>query len=250
MPVPTTPLTARVLLRDRAFTALRDAIVDGTLKPGERLRESELQEWIGVSRTPIREALMRLERSGLVITRPGRSTSVSALDATAVRDAQPVVAAMHELAVRLAVPVLDADRLAAMRTANEAFAAALERGDTGAALAADDALHQVCVSAASNTVVTEVLEQYSPLLRRIERVRFSSAAGLESVALHHRMIDACAAGDTATAAAVAHTTWMALAGSPAEHRAPSGHPAPPVPPASPASPAPAVSGGHGLVHAH
>ncbi|MFF5565398.1 GntR family transcriptional regulator [Streptomyces sp. NPDC012623] len=241
MPVPTTPLTARVLLRDRAFVALRDAIVDGTLRPGERLREGELREWIGVSRTPIREALMRLERSGLVITRPGRSTTVSELDATAVRDAQPVVAAMHELAVRLAVPVLDADRIAAMRTANETFAAALERGDTDAALTADDALHQVCVTAASNTVVTQVLDQYSPLMRRIERARFSSAAGLESVALHRRMIDACAAGDTALAAAVARTTWMTLPGPPA------GQPGPPVPAVSRA---PAVSGGHGLVRVH
>ncbi|AXG76504.1 GntR family transcriptional regulator [Streptomyces paludis] len=231
MPVPTTPLAARVLLRDHAFTALRDAIVDGTLRPGEQLREGELREWIGVSRTPIREALMRLERCGLVVTRPGHSTTVSALDATAVRDAQPVVAAMHALAVRLAVPVLDADRVAAMRTHNEAFAAALERGDTDAALAADDALHEVCVTAAGNTVVGEVLEQYSPLLRRVERTRFSSAAGLESVALHRRMIDACAAGDPATAADLAHTTWMTLADAPS------------------AQPAAAVSGGHGLVRA-
>ncbi|MEV7086021.1 GntR family transcriptional regulator [Streptomyces sp. NPDC093085] len=226
MPVPETPLTARVLLRDRAFTALRDAIVDGTLRPGEQLREGELERWIGASRTPIREALMRLERSGLVVTRPGRSTRVSELDATAVRDAQPVVAALHELAVRLATPVLGPAEIAAMRSANEAFAAALERGDVAGALAADDALHQVCVTAAANTVVTEVLDQYGPLLRRVERVRFSSAAGLGSVALHDRMIDACATGDTATAAGVAHATWMTLA-----------EPAP----------EPVVSGGHGLV---
>ncbi|MFJ2112626.1 MULTISPECIES: GntR family transcriptional regulator [unclassified Streptomyces] len=229
MPVPTAPLTARVLLRDRAFIALRDAIVDGTLRPGEQLRESELQSWIGVSRTPIREALMRLERSGLVVTRPGQSTTVSALDARVVRDAQPVVAAVHALAVQLATPVLTPDRIAAMRAYNEAFAEALERGDTAAALAADDALHQVYVTAAANTVVTEVLEQYSPLLRRVELLRFSSEAGLDSVLLHHRMIDACVAGEAETAARVAHTTWMTLADE---------------------DPEPTVSGGHGLVHTH
>ncbi|MFC9425868.1 GntR family transcriptional regulator [Streptomyces sp. NPDC056987] len=228
MPIPDTSLAGRVLLRDRAFTALRDAIVDGTLRPGEQLRESELERWIGVSRTPIREALMRLERSGLVVSKPGRSTRVSALDDRAVRDAQPVVAALHELAVRLATPALTPADIEAMRAGNAAFAAALERGDVTAALAADDALHQICVTAASNTVVTEVLDQYAPLLRRVERVRFSSAAGLGSVALHDRMIDACAAGDAATAAAFAHMTWMTLAGT---------------------GPAPEVSGGHGLVRA-
>lgn len=234
MPVPATPLAARVLLRDRAFIVLRDAIVDGTLKPEEQLREAELQRWIGVSRTPIREALMRLERCGLVVTKPGQSTTVSALEAAVVQDAQPVVATMHELAVRLATPLLDAAHVAAMRKENEAFAAALRRGDVSAALAADDALHQVCVAAASNTIVSEVLDQYSPLLRRVERVRFSSEAGLGSVALHDRMIDACAAGDATTAATVAHTTWMTLAD---EH--PTGHP--------PEHPTPVISGGHGLV---
>ncbi|MFE4059705.1 GntR family transcriptional regulator [Streptomyces sp. NPDC059096] len=230
MPIPDTSLTSRVLLRDRAFTALRDAIVDGTLRPDEQLRESELERWIGVSRTPIREALMRLERSGLVVSRPGRSTRVSSLDAGAVRDAQPVVAALHELAVRLAVPVLAPADIEAMRAENEAFAAALERGDVTGALAADDALHRICVTAAANTVVTDVLDQYAPLLRRIERVRFSSSAGLGSVALHDRMIDACATGDAATAASVAHTTWMTLADADPD-----------------ADPDPAVSGGHGLV---
>ncbi|WP_394255868.1 GntR family transcriptional regulator [Pseudoclavibacter helvolus] len=101
MPVPhARAVVTRTLLRDRAYEVLRDAIVDGTLAPGEQLREHELQEWIGVSRTPVREALMRLERAGLVSTRPGHSTSVVPLDDVRVDEAVPVVAAMHALAAR------------------------------------------------------------------------------------------------------------------------------------------------------
>jgi DNA-binding GntR family transcriptional regulator len=89
----------RSLLRDDVYTRLRDAIVDGTLTPGEQLRDNELAVWLGVSRTPVREALLRLGQAGLVVTAPGRSTSVSTLDARAIREAQAVVAAMHRLAV-------------------------------------------------------------------------------------------------------------------------------------------------------
>ena len=66
MPVPQiSGAPARELLRDNVYASLRDAIVDGTLAPGERLRDTEIEAWLGVSRTPIREALLRLERAGL-----------------------------------------------------------------------------------------------------------------------------------------------------------------------------------------
>ena len=78
---------------------LRDAIVDGTLAPGEVAARHELATWLGVSRTPVREALLRLGETGLVQSAPGRSTVVAEID-LAVRDAQSVVAAMHRLAVR------------------------------------------------------------------------------------------------------------------------------------------------------
>ncbi len=212
MPVPDrTNVAPRTLLRDRVYVVLRDAIVDGTLAPGEQLREPELETWLGVSRTPIREALMRLQHAGLVLTRPGHSTVVAPLDDDAVQAAQPVVATLHALAVRLAVPLLSDAELEAMRAANRALSRALDEGDVAAALAADDVLHQICVDAAGNAAVKDILEQYSPVLRRIERLRFSSAAGRDSVALHDALIDACAAGQAEAAAAVALTTCTTLA---------------------------------------
>ncbi|TPG19584.1 GntR family transcriptional regulator [Pedococcus bigeumensis] len=212
MPVPTSaPSPSRALLRDDVYCRVRDAIVDGTLAPGEQLRDQELAAWLGVSRTPVREALLRLQQAGLVAALPGRSTTVSSMDTRAARGAQAVVASMHELAVREAVGQLTADDLARMRDANDRFEAALKAGDADAALDADDELHGIPVAAAGNAALAAVLDQFTPVLRRVERLRFGSLSGRGSVALHARLIDLCEAEERDAAAEVSHETWQTLA---------------------------------------
>jgi DNA-binding GntR family transcriptional regulator len=212
MPVPSSPAPLRTsLLRDTVHDRLRDLIVDGTLAPGEVLRDTELAAWLGVSRTPVRESLLRLGETGLVRAAPGRSTVVAEIDLAEVRDAHAVVVAMHRLAVSEAVARLTDDDLARMRAANERFAAAVEARDTGAALSADDDFHAVAVDAAGNQAVAAVLAQLTPVVRRLERRRFASHAAAESVALHERLVEACAARDADAAAEVAFRTWQNLA---------------------------------------
>ena len=203
------PLTRR-LLRDDVLERLREAVVDGTLAPGAQLRDQELAAWLGVSRTPVREALLRLEQAGLVHTTPGRSTTVATLEDRSVAEAQSVVAAMHALAVREACPRLGPGDLEEMRACAEEFADALRRGDVEAALAADDRLHGVPVRASGNRAVAAVLEQYTPVVRRLERLRFGSLAGRGSVALHDELVAHCAAGRAEEAEAVELRTWQAL----------------------------------------
>ncbi|MEU6782775.1 GntR family transcriptional regulator [Nonomuraea angiospora] len=211
MPVPESRgVVARSLLRENAYRAIRDAIVDGTLAPGERLNDGDLAQWLGVSRTPVREALTRLEQAGLVRTKPGRYTIVSTVDVRAVRAAQSVTAAMHELAVREALPNLSAGELDAMREANARFADALRRDDADAALAADDAFHGIPVIASANHAIRAVLDQFTPVLRRVERMRFSSLSGRGSVAQHERIIALCAAGDVEGAALAVRANWGTL----------------------------------------
>ncbi|MFI7447643.1 GntR family transcriptional regulator [Nonomuraea sp. NPDC049714] len=211
MPLPqNAPAIDRRLLRDDVYHRLRDAIVDGSLAPGEQLRDAELAAWLGVSRTPVREALLRLAEAGLVIAQPGRSTTVSSLNVRDVREARDVVAAMHELAVREAVGSFTEAHLDAMREANDRFRAAIERGDVEAALRADDDLHGIPVTVASNRALTSVLDQFTPVVRRAERLRFSSLGGRASLARHDDLIRLCAAGDAEQAAAVAFDTWRTL----------------------------------------
>ncbi|GAB3931143.1 GntR family transcriptional regulator [Kribbella albertanoniae] len=211
MPVPKErAVVPRSLLREDAYRAIRDAIVKGELAPGERLNDADLSDWLGVSRTPVREALARLEQAGLVQTKPGRYTMVSPLDARALREAQLVTAAMHELAVREAVPHLTEADLGEMRAANDRFAAALQAADVDAALQGDDDFHAVPVRVSANQAIAAVLDQYTPALRRIERLRFGSLSGRESVAHHNLIIDLCAAGDAEAAAEAARTNWLTL----------------------------------------
>jgi DNA-binding GntR family transcriptional regulator len=210
MPIPSAPASVgRSLLRDDVFQRLRDAIVDGTLAPGEQLRDGELAEWLGVSRTPIREALLRLGTSGLVVALPGRSTTVSVIDARAVRDARDVIAAMHELAVREVTGRLGEADLDAMRDANRRFAGAVAEGDVDAALKADEELHGIPVAALGNHALAAVLDQFDPLVRRAERVRFSHN-GHASIDLHNDLIRLLAAGDANGAASVAFDIWHSL----------------------------------------
>jgi DNA-binding GntR family transcriptional regulator len=212
MPIPATQAPLRTsLLRDTVHDRVREAIVDGTLAPGEVVRDTELAAWLGVSRTPVREALLRLGETGLVRAAPGRSTVVAEIDLAEVREAHAVVVSMHRLAVAEAVARLTPADLDAMRRANERFAAALEERDTDAALAADDEFHAVAVDASGNRALATVLDQFSPVVRRLERLRFASHAGEESVALHDRLVRACAEGDAEAAADVAFRTWQSLA---------------------------------------
>ena len=210
MPIPSESAgVGRSLLRDDVYRRLRDAIVDGTFTPGEQLKDGELAVWLGVSRTPIREALLRLANSGLVVALPGRSTTVTAIDAAAVRDARDVVAAMHSLAVRQSAGRLTPSDLKRMRDANRRFIKAVKAGDVNAALDADEELHGVPVAAVGNGALASVIEHFGPLVRRAERDRFSQD-GQISGEVHEKLIALLEAGEAEPAATVAFDIWHSL----------------------------------------
>ena len=105
MPVPSTqPAAERKLLRDTVQDKIRDAIMDGTLEPGERLNDDDLIAWLGVSRTPIREALAELARAGLIEMAPNRYTRVAAPTEDELLDAYRTLGVIYGGVVRLAVP--------------------------------------------------------------------------------------------------------------------------------------------------
>jgi DNA-binding GntR family transcriptional regulator len=218
MPTPsTTSKHSRSLLRDDVYLSLRDAIVDGTFEPGERLRDQELEAWLGVSRTPIREALQRLAQAGLVVAQPGRATIVTHVEASAVRNAQQIAASLHELATRLAVPNLSDADIRALERANSTFEVALAKNDVDLALESDDAFHRLFIDVSGNTMVGHLLEQVAPLIRRAERRRFSSLAGRDSVEQHRAIIERSKAGDADGAAMLSRENWMTLSRELAEN---------------------------------
>ncbi|MFD4504758.1 GntR family transcriptional regulator [Streptomyces sp. NPDC058457] len=200
----------RTLLRDRAYAAIRDAIVAGEIEPGAVVRDAELAERLGLSRAPVREAFARLVDEGLLESKPQSYTRVTPVVAAEVRDAAAVVGAMHELVTRTAVPRLRDPDLDEMRVSNVRFAAAVEAGDVDEALRADDELHDVLVRVAGNRAAAATVARYTPLIRRLERRRFGEGGSCRSAGLHERLIEACAAGDTEAAVQVTADIWRTL----------------------------------------
>lgn len=211
MPVPgQRDAVSRHLLRDTAYTALRDAIVDGTLAPGELLHDSELCTWLGLSRTPVRNALERLCDEGLVEMAPQRYTRVARLGARDARDAFPLLAAVHALATELAVPRMTDDDVVALRAENDAFVHALRARDAKAAYAADDRFHGVFVAASGNRDVARVVDRLAARLHRLERLPDGALPGRRSVAQHEAIVARAATRDAAGAASAARENWATL----------------------------------------
>jgi DNA-binding GntR family transcriptional regulator len=199
-----------VLLRDLAAARLRAAIVAGDLAPGEVVKDADLALRMGLSVAPVRAALARLADEGLIESKPQSRTRVTPLVPGQVRDAAVVVRAMHELAAREAAGRVTGDDVAAMRAANEHFAAAVAAGDVDAATEADDALHAVLLRRCGNAALTATVERFTPAIRRLERRRFATEHGSASVGLHEALIAACAEHDVEGAAATTTEIWTAL----------------------------------------
>ncbi|MET7571534.1 GntR family transcriptional regulator [Streptomyces sp. NPDC005492] len=202
----------RTLLRDRAYEAIRDAIVAGEIEPGAVVRDAELAERLGLSRAPVREAFSRLVDDGLLESKPQSYTRVTPVVAADVRDAAAVVGALHELVTRIAVPLLRDTDVDVMRSANDRFAAAVRAGDVDAALRADDELHDVLVRVSGNRAAAATVARYTPLIRRLERRRFGEGGNCRSAGLHERLIEACADGDVDDAVRVTAEIWRGLEG--------------------------------------
>ena len=108
-------------LRDVVFNTLRQAILRGELKPGERLMEIQLANKLGVSRTPIREAIRKLELEGLVLVIPRKGAEVADIKEKSLRDVLEVRKALEELSVQLACEKITKEEIEELKEAAETF---------------------------------------------------------------------------------------------------------------------------------
>jgi DNA-binding GntR family transcriptional regulator len=210
MPVPeTTRRIQRPTVRQIAFEKLRDWIEDGTLAAGETVKDVDIAERLGVSRTPVREALQMLEQLGAIEAVAGRHTRVSTVSQ---EDADLVVAPLallHGLASELATPNVTAADLAAMDAANSRLAAAVEAGDPVGAKQADDAFHQVLLKRASNPYLLTALEPLQHQRRRLDSLYFAHTGTSEaSIEAHRQIAEAIEAGDASRARELTVKHWQ------------------------------------------
>lgn len=144
-------------LRDVVFHTLRQAILRGELKPGERLMEIQLANKLGVSRTPIREAIRKLELEGLVLMIPRKGAEVADISEKSLRDVLEVRKALEELAVKLTCDKIKRAQITELRAAAEEFKMTLRSGDITLIAEADVRFHDVIYEATDNQKLIQLL---------------------------------------------------------------------------------------------
>lgn len=214
MPIPTTaPKRARSLAREEVYARLSGWIIGGTLQPGEPLRDQDIAAQLGVSRTPVREALRRLEDEGLVETALNRWTRVAPLRAGQAAELYPVVETLEVLALRLAASALTPQDLAHLHDLGAQLRDALQQRDARAAVEADTAFHHVWISRSGNAELQQTLGALKRKLRRIELAYFNAAtSGEGSLDEHAAILAALHAGDTGRAVRAVRNNWQGSLG--------------------------------------
>ena len=150
-------------LRDVVFNTLRQAILKGELAPGERLMEIQLANKLGVSRTPIREAIRKLELEGLVLMIPRKGAEVAQITEKNMQDVLEVRKALEELSVQLACERITPEQVEEMKMAAEDFRKVLKSGDVTKIAEADVKFHDIIFAATNNqrliTLLNNLREQ-------------------------------------------------------------------------------------------
>ena len=146
-------------LRDVVFNTLRQAILRGELKPGERLMEIQLANKLGVSRTPIREAIRKLELEGLVLMIQRKGAEVAEITEKNMRDVLEVRKALEELAVQLACEKITAEEIEEMKKAAEEFRMILKNKDITEIAEADVRFHDIIYMATDNQKLIHLLNK-------------------------------------------------------------------------------------------
>ena len=183
-------------LRDVVFNTLREAILRGELKPGERLMEIQLANKLGVSRTPIREAIRKLELEGLVLMIPRKGAEVAQITEKSLRDVLEVRRALENLAVQLACLRMSPQTLADLKAAARAFEEILGGEDVTAVAEADVAFHEVIYMATDNQRLISLLNNLREQMYRY-RVEYLKKKECHKQLLweHQEIIRAIEAGE-------------------------------------------------------
>ena len=175
-------------LRDVVFNTLRKAILTGELKPGERLMEIHLANRLGVSRTPIREAIRKLELEGLVIMIPRRGAEVAQITEKSLKDVLEVRRALDALCAELACDRISDEEKERLRQACNAFDHATVTGDATTIAAADVAFHDIIVQATGNARLIQLINNMSEQMYRYRFEYIKDESGHDNLVNEHRMI--------------------------------------------------------------
>jgi len=195
--------SARPLLHAAGAERLRAMIVRGELAPGEKLNERVLAERLGISRTPLREAIKSLASEGLAELHPHRGACVAAIDANRLREVFVVLAALESLAGELACRHASALQRAELRAVHYAMLLHHARGELAQYFECNQRIHALLVEAAGNTAL---LQSWRALNAQVQRVRFmanrTQGRWDQAIAEHEALLAAFEAGEATRLAAL------------------------------------------------
>lgn len=198
-------------VREMVYDKLREAIVCGFFRPGQRLRERDLERELGVSRTPIREAIRQLELERLVVSAPYRGVVVAELSRQEAEEVYQVRAALEGLVSRLAAQRATPDSLARIEEALVAFEQAVERDVAEDEQVANRRFHRAIAEASGHRLAQSLLQRVEGYMGLLSAVTLVSRSRPADSRLEHRAIfQAIADGDAERAyqAAVDHVSRM------------------------------------------
>jgi DNA-binding GntR family transcriptional regulator len=174
--------------RDQAYGHLRKAIIGTELEPGRRLSENQLAELIGVSRTPVRDALARLRDERLVAIVPQLGTFVTFIDEEAIADAHFVREALEVGAVRIAAERATPEQLTKLQHNLEQQAAAVAADDAAAFAGLDDDLHRLLCDLSGRQVAWRLSERTRGQLDRVRLLSLPEAGYRDQMLAEHRAV--------------------------------------------------------------
>mgnify|MGYP003590246697 CR=1 FL=1 len=191
-------------LRDVVFLKLRKAILTGELRPGERLMEIHLANRLGVSRTPIREAIRKLELEGLVTMMPRRGAEVAQINEKGLKDVLEVRKALDTLCAELACERITDSEKNDLHAACGAFERAAISGNITDIAARDVALHDIIVKSTGNERLIQLVNNLSEQMYRYRFEYIKDESQHDRLVREHKDIyDAIMAGDKEKAAKAA-----------------------------------------------
>lgn len=190
------PLGQRRSAADFAYDSLREALISLALRPGTVVSRAALAARLGVSQTPVREALIRLQEEGLIEVVPHSATRVSKIDLASAREAGFLRLAVELEIVRRLASAPDARLAATLRAELARMRELLAQGDEGAFSAADEAFHAALYAAAGVAGLRELVRSRSGHLDRLRRLHLPSPGKAEAVLRDHEALAAAIiAGD-------------------------------------------------------
>ena len=201
------PIEQHQTLREKILETIRDAILKGQLKPGEKVAEPELAERFGISRTPIREAFRQLESEGYLTVIPRKGAVVTALSERAVEEFYAIKSILEGYAAQISAENMTEKDITRLETINERLKKLAEQGDVKTFFKVHNEFHEVFINASGNEKLAEIIHQ---MMLRFNRFRLASIAlpgRMEiSVQEHDALIKAFRSKDGAAADALVRKT--------------------------------------------